>query len=381
MNKSKNANKRDKAGLAKLLRLKEGRDPFEWVWDELVRDYKVEEWERGVTSEEEILAEAKEELASYRRALDGPASSSGQREKQKQEEGVVQDIPVKLTERERDARDALRKHLAAHAAKRPLVQRFRREHPLLQRGLPTEDEEIAVFLYLELGVEPDLEQYLNSHRGKPSNALPFSQQLQFPQHAEPLSGYGPPVTSEGMAQILAKEHAKQERWLEDLWVREPELFLQRIQEEGSEPGGYLEELGKWLVNTYPWLHVGDAVVFVISGRPPRLAEPLSAAMDMGNATYSITFSPWVSEEAVVRAYRATQGFHRRSSGDKTIRVLRFVAEQTDAEGGLPSWDKLLALWNAANPDERFKGRDGLHRAYSRAVEALVPPYLPLGLRW
>jgi len=134
-------------------------------------------------------------------------------------------------------------------------------------------------------------------------------------------------------------------------------------------GWYLEILGEWLADKYPWENVGDAVVFLISGRPPRLAQPLSATSNMGNATYSLTFSPWISEETLMRAYRAI----------KTVRVLRFVSEQADDDGDLPSWDTLCDRWNAANPDEneRFKDRSALYKAYRRAVKALVPPSLPL----
>ena len=108
------------------------------------------------------------------------------------------------------------------------------------------------------------------------------------------------------------------------------------------------------MRVYPWLHEGDAVVFMVSGRPPRLAEPLSAAMGMGHAIYSITFSPWVSDETVLRAYRTVVSRHRRLPNDKTLWVVRFVYEQADEEGRPPSWPELLHRWNAANPEETFR---------------------------
>lgn len=342
--------------------MKEDADRFVALWATLEEELYVEEWEMDAIDKEQFLEKA-EEFRSRFRAW----------EERRYEKRTKQDIPVEPTKRERAATDALRSYLAAHAAEQPLVQRFRRKHPLLQGGLLTQDEEIEAFLALELGVDLDLEQYLDSHRGKPSNVLPYR------LHAEASAGDGEAITDKEMAQIVAKKQSEQERRLEDQWVREPELFLQRLEEGGSEPGGYLEELGEWLVNVYPWSHVGEAVVFVISGRPPRLAEPLSAAMNMGNATYSITFSPWVSEATVVRAYRTVISRHRRLPGDKTIRVLHFVSEQADEEGQLPSWSELERRWNKANPDERFWDRSAMHKTYSRAVEALVPPYLPLGL--
>lgn len=127
------------------------------------------------------------------------------------------------------------------------------------------------------------------------------------------------------------------------------------------------------------------MVFLISGTPSRTAQPLSATFDMVNATYSITFQPWVSEKIVLRAchvvaqlaYRAAYRLPR----DKTIRVLRFVSEQADEKGRLASWKVMHDRWNLTNPDDRFWDRSALHKAYSRAVEALIPPYLPLAPEW
>lgn len=124
------------------------------------------------------------------------------------------------------------------------------------------------------------------------------------------------------------------------------------------------------------------MVFVVSGRPPRLAEPLNAAMDLGTATYSLTFSRWVSEESVLSAYRTIASNHyHRIPGDKAIRVLNFVSEQTDDEGQRPSWATLCDRWNKANPQYAYSHRSAFRKAYRRAVEALVAPYLPLGVDW
>jgi hypothetical protein len=121
-------------------------------------------------------------------------------------------------------------------------------------------------------------------------------------------------------------------------------------------------------------------MFLISGRPPRLREPLRAIHDTRNETFSITFWPWVSEKTALRAYYATQrSQHNKLPGDKILRVLRFVLEQADQEGHHPSLSELLDRWNAAatDPGERFSSRDGFWRAYQRARKALILPYLPL----
>lgn len=352
-----------KGWLARKLRMKVHAKRFGVLWATLEQEPYVEEWEMGAINDEQFLEKA-EEFRNRFRAW----------EERHYERRTKQDIPVEPTKRERAATDAFRAYLAAHAAGQPLVQRFRREF-LPQSRLLTRDDLIEAFLTVTLDVELDLELYLDSHRVKSSNLLPFQLNGQSPAEE---SRVFTKFTNEDVAQMIAKEQSKQERRLEDRWEDPDAMWMQSFVEDGSsEVGRLLEELGEWLADVYPWSHVGDAVVFVISGRPPRLAEPLSVAINMGHATYSITFSPWVSKKTVMRAYRTAISRHRQLPGDKTIRVLRFVSEQADEEGHLPSWSELERRWNRANPAERFWDKSHLHSTYSRAVEALVPPYLPL----
>ena len=132
------------------------------------------------------------------------------------------------------------------------------------------------------------------------------------------------LTWEELAEQIAEEEIDQERQMEEDWwgkgsaaevswydfldhdPTEEDVAQERERLKGFAGyfGWFLEILGEWLANKYPWENVGDAVVFLISGRPPRLAQPLSAISNMGNATYSLTFSPWISEETLMRAYRA-----------------------------------------------------------------------------
>lgn len=363
MNKLDNDNKRLKAQLAKLLRMEQGTDSFEFVWEELKLKGIIEDWEGDRTTDEDILLDAKDVLGTYRRAIGGRSSSTGRRAGHRESIPTVQDVPVELTGREREAADALRVYLAAHAAKRPLVQRFRREN-LPGGRLLTRDEEISEYLAEELGIEPDVDRYLEVRGGKEHIVFPWEMGGERPTDEE-LEDPGW-QTDEDVARILAEEEERQEKEMEEVWK--------------EYMGSHLEMLGEWLEQKYPWENVVDAEVFLISGRPPRLAETLSATVNVSNMTNSINFMPWVSEETVLKAYHDIQTF--RLPGEKTLRILHFVSEQADEEGRLPSWSKLLDKWNAANPDERFSpstGRVALYRAYERAVKALVPPYLPLGL--
>ncbi len=363
MNKQNYGNKTSKGRLAKLLRVEQVADSFEFAWGELEREGYVDEWERGSTTDEDILQDAKNFLDMYRRATGKNASSAARRAEQDETAQATRDVPVEPTDREREAADVLRLYLAAHAAKRPLVRRFRREK-LPGGRLLARDAEISEYLAAELGVEPDVDRYLETRSGKEHIDFPVKLDAKRPTD-EDLEGPGI-LTDEDFAYILAEEEERQEKKMEEVW-------------EGYA-GFHLEMLGEWLAQKYPWDNVADAEVFLISGRPPRLAETLGATVKVSNMTNSITFLPWVSEETVLKAYHNVQTF--RPPKEKTLRVFRFVCEQTDQEGRRPSWPKLLDRWNAANPDERYSpisGRGALQKAYERAVKALVPPYLPLGL--
>jgi len=150
--------------------------------------------------------------------------------------------------------------------KQLLVQRFRRED-LPHGKLLTRDEQISDFLAVELEVEPEnLEWYLDALRDTLDIVFPFK------LSAEPPSLDRYVHTDEEVAQILYLEQASKERQIVEDW-------------EGPV-GWHLEMLGKWLTDVYPWESVGDAMVFLVSGKPPRLAESLSAGINMGSATYS-----------------------------------------------------------------------------------------------
>jgi hypothetical protein len=271
------------------------------------------------------------------------------------------------------------------------VRRFRRKY-LPDGRLYTDDHDISLLLEEQHVAKPgtDVQQYLDENRGKPDDwAVPFVFSTEPP-------GDDAGSTWEELAEQIAEEEIDQERQMEEDWwgkgregqediswydfldgdPTEEDVAEERQRQKVWEGhfGTQLEILGEWLAARYPWENVGDAVVFLISGRPPRLAQPLSAISNMGNATYSLTFSPWISEETLMRAYRAIRV---TPPGDKTVRVLRFVSGQADEEGRLPTWTTLCDRWNAANPDEKFSDRSALYKAYRRAVEALVPPYLPL----
>ena len=318
-------------------------------------DGLVDDWERGASDDEDICDDAKRVLRHFD-INEGRSPSFGR----KQEKRVLQDIPVEPAERERDMTDALRAYFAAHASQRRLVKRFRREY--FPDGLLSQDDEISEFLWTHVGWDLTPEDYPVYPEGKPADTVPLL------LDSKPLQRDTCGVhTPKELAHFRTLEEQRQEEIMEWDW----ESY------KWPPPGDLFETLAKWLLDKYPWASKEDAEVFLITGRPPRLVEPLRAAQDDANAAYSITFSPWISEETVVQAYRAIQSSFQRPPRDKTVQVLKFVSEQADDEGILPSWAELYDLWNAANPNHRFVDRSALYKAYRRAVEALVPPYLPL----
>jgi hypothetical protein len=387
MNKTADGHGKLRANLAKHVRMNEDSDDFRYLSKCLEEDRYISEWEKGFSGEEEIC-QAADRILERLRGWPGRTSI-----RQRQESQVSQDIPVEPTEREKDMTAAFREYLAVHAAQRPIVRRFRRKY-LPDGRLCTDDHDISLLLeeqHVAKAGTTNLQQYIDENRGKPDD---WAVRFEFSTKPPPGDDSGL-MTWEELAEQFAEEEIDQVRQMEEDWWgkgRATEVswydFLdgdpteedvaeerQRQREWEGHFGTQLEILGEWLAAKYPWENVGDAVVFLISGRPPRLAQPLSAISNMGNATYSLTFSPWISEETLMRAYRAIR---ETPPGDKTVRVLRFVSGQADDDGDLPTWDTLCDRWNAANPEEEwFSDRSALYKAYRRAVEALVPPYLPL----
>jgi hypothetical protein len=348
-----------KTRLAKLMRAKEGTDHFEFVWEYLEEDQEIRDWQNGASSDEEVLERADLALRRYHRARRSQASGA----RTKPTEGPVWHIPVEITGREKAMTEAFREYLAMHANGRVVVQRYRREH-LPGGGLLKDDEEISAFLAEELEIETSVAEYIDSHGPKPAREMPFGLSAE-----PPVGNTANFMSDEELAREIAEYEKDTEQRIEANWH--------------NPPGPRLEKLAEWLAEVYPWESVGDAVVFLVSGRPPRLAPTLSATSDVYRATYSITFLPWVFEETVVQAYRATrrtlrdgQPSNKELPNDKTVRVFRFVTEQADDSGQRPSWATLFDRWNAVNPKEQYAERSAFRKAYNRAVKALVPPYRP-----
>ena len=352
MNEPENGHSQKKAFLAKRMSM-ENDDRFEVLWESLADREIIEDWERGATSAEDVVDDAKQLLSSFR-AWEGHTSSRRQEPK-----GWARvEYPVEPSEREKDMTAAFREYLAVHAAQHPIVRRFRREY-LPDGRLLTDDHDIALLLDEQKvgrgrAGTTDVQQYLDENSDTTHNYWPVRAELSGKPPTGDVTAFGPMggVFVEFLRVLSDQERRMQEDWWgkgrkgqeDSSWpdFLDGDPTEENIAEKSGRQKGYegyfgaqLETLGSWLAAKYPWKGVGDAVVFLISGRPPRLAEtaePLSATDYIGHATHSLTFSPWISEKTIVRAFRVLRG---RSPGDKTVRVLRFVSGQADKRVAFP----------------------------------------------
>jgi hypothetical protein len=105
---------------------------------------------------------------------------------------------------------------------------------------------------------------------------------------------------------------------------------------GRATGHRLGMLVGWLKGVCPWSDAEDVAVFLVSGRPLRLAGPLQASLDMQNATYSLAFSPWISEETIVRTARL-DGPHDASQLPEHSDWALSLVEDHVGERSVPCW--------------------------------------------
>lgn len=344
---------------------------FSKVWRCLLADGAISDWETGELSEDDVVDYA-ERVSGHFDVYEGDAGG----EDRQRGWPVKQTVMIESTWREQEATDALRGYLAVHASRTPLVQRFRSEY-LPQGSLFSRDEEIERFLVENLLFgEENLDGYLASHTGEHLGLHGGRRDdvIAFDTGTEQPLGYVE-------FSLSAEEAAEIASAFVDKETSREELLIERWE---SPPDHHANLVGEVLQGKYPWENLGDVVVFLLSGRPPRLAPPLGASLDSRNMTLSISFLPWISEETILRAYhaikRAVHDSHPSSHqflGEKTVRVLRFVSEQADEKGRTPSWSELLDRWNVANPDDKFKDRSALYKAHERAVKTLLALYGPL----
>jgi hypothetical protein len=239
--------------------------------------------------------------------------------------------------------------------------------------------------------------------------------LQGYEYLATLAVYPPGITPEvQMVPLLGTTHAGERR----------PVVLEFPDEEGRVAGrmvwsisllGELKKVAEKLSERYRW-HPAQAAWYVLTGEIPAVpaltvTRSFSSSMYHSEALITIEASPLLSSRTVEQAYRKAQvetlgSSGGRRSGEKNLKLLRFVIERTEPLGMLeegkrppgapehmtelelvtnlhymkaPKGKELVSEWNATYPqwsygdDTRRFWRD-YHRI--RKSVAFGPPYKP-----
>jgi hypothetical protein len=137
-------------------------------------------------------------------------------------------------------------------------------------------------------------------------------------------------------------------------------------------------VARWLCLRLPW-DIGPAALFVVSGAIPPLS-PIRVRRrwaghgpDYQTPTITIDADLWVSAEAVMKAYRASQrdllgrGRRNRRSREAFSSLLAFVRSRRPA----CPWEAIRQEWNATNPERQFGSVSHIMTAKKRAEAAVT----------
>jgi hypothetical protein len=262
-------------------------------------------------------------------------------------------VDVDLDDYEKECTEVASLYLAKKAASLPEVWRFRQER-LGGRVLTTEEakeflkrEELSDLSGLDPREEDSYISWVND------------------MSAEELAALVTP--SEGK-----RVYSVQDDIFPDSYQSPPVIVV------GSRERMDYGDLIQYLTAIFPWAPDRTGW-FLLTGERPEVM-PLQFSYHRSRQVFTLNFAPWVSEKTVRKAYRkgqkVVQGGDNRRMKERTLAVVRFVAEHTDDEGRrLLSWSQLTDLWNEQHPGEwSFKDRFGLRKAYLRAEEELAGPW-------
>jgi len=348
--------------LARRLGMENDPSRFGILWDCLLEDRFIAEWEQEYIGKEDVLKEARRQVQRFR-SWESPSSPVDRNQEWSQPgepSRPLQDLEVECSGRERDMVGALSKYTALKAAQHPVVQMFRKEN-FPHGELLRETKEITDFLLSQPGVQKWIS---DTHGVEPGEFVK-------------IKGWPLPYLAE---QVVTVMRGLQLREGVNEWYFDHQFgkyFIRRDMQEYTDLGKLVE----LLMHLFPWNHAGKIALFLIAGKPPPdVPDAINWAMHRDSGTFSIKFLPWVSRETILSAYRDVRRFvdaNQLPKGDKTLRVFHFVVDQADRDGNLPSWPELLRRWNDTHPaeKEKFSDRSAIRRAYMRAVDAMTPyPY-------
>jgi hypothetical protein len=329
---------------------------FAIVWDCLLEDHFIGEWEQDFIGKKEVLEEAQRLLRRFR-SWERPPSQV-ERDQEWSQPGEpsqpLQDMGVECSGREQDMVVALSKYMALHVSRHPAVRIFRKES-LPHGRLLTEPKEITDFLLAQPGVQKWIS---DTHGVEPGEFVK-------------VKGWPLAYLARQVVTVMRNPPPREgvNEWYFDHW--HCKYLIKRDMEEYKDLGTLVETL----MYEYPWNHAGEIALFLIAGDPPpHMPDAIRWAMHRDSGIFSIEFLPWVSKETILNSYRDIRRFvdANQQPKDKTLQVFHFVVDQADRDGNFPPWSQLHRRWNDAHPEEKFSHRSAIRRAYVRTLETMAP---------
>jgi hypothetical protein len=317
------------------------------VLDELWQDLKDERYVSDALSEpdtglEDLVLAAETRLKYWRigRGREKPVGRSAHRP-----------VEVELEPYEKECAETASLYLAKKVASLPMVRRFRQDR-LGGKLLSTEEAEEFLRGELLKDVPDDLRSLSKLER----SWIDYVGFMGLEELLEFLVPFDRPAV--GLSQHL-------------LFPYEAESGTIYSREKVAKD---YSDLCLHLVAIYPW-DPHDTARFLLTGERPEVVS-LELSYNRHSRVITLNFAPWISEKTFRKAYRkcqkVVQGGDNRRMNERTLAVMRFVTEHTDAEGNRPPWPRLTGLWNEKHPGEwRIKDRFGLRKVYMRAAEELV----------
>lgn len=341
---------------------KEVSAPYlERLWGWLKKDRWVDGVCQGTLMWEDLKYEA-DRLAEYQREMLGQTKPLGRSKN-------LPYVDVRLTDLETEHAAALAPYLAKRAALLPEVRNFRQAK---LNGGTLEPEEVVTFLlseldgYVPLEEQPSLKWELEQDC---FNWLTYEDE----DLKDFVGGYENRSRMSGDRYEYEAFTSTLESISRGVMIPPPKPYHYGAMHLIScDTGQTLEDLGRWLVGRYPW-SLRDAAWFVLTGESPKI-EPIRISHQDSDGMYNIAFAPWVSEKTIRLAYRRVQVSDNRPLGSKSLYAFRFVDEHTEL-GQTPKWTELTAQWNEQHPNDKFRDRSALRRAYKRAERRLASTWI------
>ncbi len=169
-------------------------------------------------------------------------------------------------------------------------------------------------------------------------------------------------------QVLQDEPVEQEQMEKLLWSFE----------ENEEASAELVDLMILLRDVYGWSG-GQTIKFLHLGETPPF-EPLSASLVSAGRggrkgkMIELVVAPWVQPDDVANTFRNLQrellGGTGWRGGKRNLKVFCFVEELRDWRGNLPTWRRLVELWNSEHDEDPYKVARNLSRDFRRALEKM-----------